>query len=63
MEEKYWRLREDMERAYDKWVGRETCENYLSYLSAKSEYENFCVWVLEQLMDENSDILTNLKNI
>jgi hypothetical protein len=63
MEQKYWELREAMERAYDKWKGKETCENYVSYLTARGEYETFCVKVLEQLMDENSDVLTNLKFI
>ena len=62
MEEKYWELREAMERAHDQWVGRETATNYIAYLSAKGEYETFCVSILEQLMEENSDVLQNLKN-
>ena len=63
MEEMFWGLREKMERSYDKWIGKETTENYISYLTARGEYETFCVKVLEKLMDENSDVLANLKNI
>ena len=61
MEEKYWELRENMERAYDKYMGRETAENYITYLSARGQYEDFCVKILEKLMDENSDVLARLK--
>lgn len=61
MEEKYWELRENMERAYDKYVGKETIENYISYLTTRGEYETFCVKILEKLMDENSDVLAHLK--
>ena len=52
-----------MGRAYDKWVGKETTENYVFYLTARGEYETFCVKILERLMDENSDVLANLKII
>ena len=48
MEEMFCGLREKMERAYDKWVGKETTENYISYLTARGEYETFCVKVLEK---------------
>lgn len=63
MEQKYWELREAMERAYDKRARKQTSENYISYLTARGEYETFCVKVLEQLMDENSDVLANLKGV
>jgi hypothetical protein len=61
MEKEYWELREAMERAYDRWVEQETLANYIVYLSARGKYETFCVRVLEQLMEENSDVLQNLK--
>ena len=61
MEEMFWGLREKMERAYDKWVGEGTIETGVSYLTAREEYETFCVKVLEKLMDENSDVLARLK--
>lgn len=61
MEEKYWELRENMERAYDRCYAHHTAENHIAYLSAKQIYENFCVEVLEKLMEENSDVLKRLK--
>ena len=61
MEEKYWELRENVERAYDKCCAHYTAENHIAYISAKQIYENFCVEVLERLMEENSDILAQLK--
>ena len=61
MEEKYWELREAVERAYDRYYAHNRAENYIAYLSAKQIFENFCVEILEKLMDENSDVLTRLK--
>lgn len=60
-EEKYWELREAVERAYDKCYSHHTANNYIAYLSAKQIFENFCVEILEKLMDENSDVLVRLK--
>lgn len=62
MEKEYWELRKAMEKAYDRWVEEETLANYTAYLSVRGKYETFCVRILEQLMDENSDVLQNLKN-
>lgn len=61
MEEKYWELREAMDRAHDKLCANYTAENYIAYLSAKQIFENFCVEILEKLMEENSDVLAHLK--
>ena len=63
MEEKYWELREKWEKAEDKYFYYPTPTNHIAYLSAKQIFENFCVEILEKLMDENSDVLANLKNI
>ena len=41
MEEKYWELREAVERAYDKCYAHNTAENHIAYLSAKQIFENF----------------------
>ena len=60
-EEKYWELREAVERAYDKCYAYYTAENYIAYISAKQIFENFCVEILEKLMEENSDVLAHLK--
>ena len=61
MEEKYWELREAVERAYDRCYAHNTAENHIAYISAKQIFENFCVEVLEKLMEENSDVLKRLK--
>lgn len=61
MEEKYWELREAVERAYDRCYAHNTAENHIAYLSAKQIFENFCVEVLGKLMEENSDVLKRLK--
>ena len=61
MEEKYWELREAMNRAYNRAWAHRTAENYVAYLSAKQIFENFCVEVLEKLMEENSEVLAHLK--
>ena len=63
MEEKYWELRENMERAYDKYCRFPETFYREEYEYRKSEFQGFCTEILEKLMDENSDILANLKNI
>lgn len=63
MEEKYWEMREAMERAKDIWCGEPTRKNRKLYEEAKAEYIEFCTVMLEHLMDENSDILRRLKMI
>ena len=61
MEEKYWELREAVERAYDRCYAHNTAENHIAYISAKQIFENFCVDTLGKLMEENSDVLKRLK--
>lgn len=61
MEEKYWALREAVDRAYDNFHKECSGESHAAYLAAKQNLEDFCVTVLEMLMDENSDILARLK--
>ena len=61
MEEKYWELREAVDRAYDNFHKKYSGENHIAYLTAKQEFEDFCVTILEKLMDENSDVLAHLK--
>lgn len=63
MEEKYWELRENMERAHDQLCAKYTRSNEIKYMDARIKFQSFCTKILEKLMDENSDILTNLKNI
>ena len=61
-ESKYWELREDEERKWDAWVGNPSNQKlYDEYMSAKEYYYLFCVEILSELMEENSDVLARLK--
>lgn len=61
MEEKYWGLRETMDRAHDKLCANYTQSNKLRYMDARMKFQTFCTEILEKLIDENSDILERLK--
>ena len=61
MEEKYWELRENVDRAWDEYNKNPNRSINLGYDIALREYTYFCVEVLERLMDENSDVLARLK--
>ena len=61
MEQRYWELREKCERAFDKYCGERTDENLRAYRKVFSLYQDFCMDVLEMLMDENSDVLARLE--
>lgn len=63
MEQKYWELREAMERAHDRLCANYTQTNKIKYMDARYEFQNFCTMILEQLMDKNSDVLANLKEV
>lgn len=63
MEEKYWELRENVDRAWDEYNKNPNISTNLGYDIALHEYTDFCVEILEKLMEENSDVLANLKNI
>ena len=61
-EARYWELREECERALDKWLANPQSEDNLQkYLTALTVYQDFCMDVLEMLMDENEDVLKRLK--
>lgn len=62
-EEKYYELREAVDRAYDNCYAHNTAENHVAYIAAKQNYVNFCEEVLEKLMENNSDVLERLKNV
>ena len=62
MEKRYWELREECERAFDRWMGDKRESNLVVYKEALSTYQEFCTDVLECLMDENADVLKRLKN-
>ena len=61
MEEKYWELRENFDRTFDKWFASREDWDYIEYAVAKNQYMNFCMEVLEKIMEKNSDVLARLK--
>ena len=63
MEERYWELREQVERTFDKWIGDKRESNFQAYKEALGIYQDFCMDILERLMDENADVLKNLKEM
>ena len=54
-EKRYWELRETMDRADD--MG--DCE---AYNEALEEFTILCFDILEEIMEEHSDVLKRLKN-
>lgn len=60
-EVRYWELREECERALDRMMGNPTTTNQVHYSEVLTVYQDFCMDVLEMLMNENQDILKNLK--
>jgi len=60
-EVRYWELREECERAHDKMIGNPTTANQVNYVNILSVYQDFCMDILEMLMDENEDVLKRLK--
>ena len=63
MFEKYWELRENVDRTFDKWCATVSNDDYVAYTIAKQQFEGYCVDVLTQLMEENTDVLERLKKI
>lgn len=61
MEEKYWELREAMDRAWDEYMRDPNPIAKIEYDSAYDGFADLCMKILEKLMDENSDILERLK--
>lgn len=62
MEEKYWELRETVERAYDKYFSTRSPWDFAKYEQAKDEFAGFCMDICANLMEENSDVLKRLKD-
>jgi hypothetical protein len=61
MEDKYWNLREEVDRTWDAYCRTPSFSAEIRHTEALREFQEFCVEVLEQLMENNSDILRNLK--
>lgn len=69
MEEKYYQLLNEKNEAERLLAERQTKPFSPDYtdlvyrvVDAKSKFEKYCVEILEALMEQNADILKNLKN-
>lgn len=63
MEERYWELREEVDRTLDRWMADKCDSNFQAHQEAFSIYQDFCMDVLEMLMEKNADVLKNLKEM
>lgn len=54
LEERYWELREAMDRTEDR-------QDHKKYAEVEKEYICFCTCILEEIMEEHSDVLKRLK--
>lgn len=62
MEEKYWELREAVDKAWDEYNRNPNVTTNINYDIAVNEFRDFCEEVLEKLMEENSDMLKHLND-
>ena len=60
-EERYYELREAVDRALDAYCANPCYSNEVKHSYAVDDYTAFCTGILEKLMEENSDILARLK--
>ena len=62
-EERYYELREAVDRAWDEYNREPNITTNINYDVAVNEFRDFCEEVLEKLMENNSDVLERLKNV
>lgn len=62
MEEKYWELREAVDKAWDEYNRNPNVTTNINYDIAVNEFRDFCEEVLEKLMEENSDVFKHLND-
>lgn len=62
-EEKYWELREAVDRAWDAYCANPHLVTNLEHRKALETFQDFCVEMLDKLMEENSNVLKRLKEI
>lgn len=60
-EEKYYELLDSRDRTFDNYFKNRTEYNKIAYNEADKEFGDFCMEILEKLLEENSDILKRLK--
>lgn len=61
IEERYYELREAVDRAWDEYNREPNFITNGEYDRAVNEFRDFCEEVLEKLIEENSDVLARLK--
>lgn len=61
IEQKYNELHLALKEAFELYFNHPTPANKAEWKYAEQEFSNFCVLVLEQLMEENRDVLERLK--
>lgn len=62
MEERYYMLRRTCENTFNKWLADKSEANVEAYKTALSVYQDFCMDMLERLMDKDPDVLTILRD-
>lgn len=60
-EERYYELREAVDRAWDVYCANPCHSNEVKHSYAVDDFNAFCTEILEKLMEENSDVLARLK--
>lgn len=60
-EMKYYELYEEVDRTWDEYCRKPCFEAEVRHREAVEEFQDFCVKILERLMEENVDVLKNLK--
>lgn len=62
-QERYWELRRERNRTAKAFLANPdpNGDEYAEYRKARAEFADLCMEILEQLVEENSDILERLK--
>ena len=60
-EERYYELREAVDRAWDEYNREPNILTNIYYNRAVNEFRDLCEEILEKLMEENPDVLARLK--
>jgi hypothetical protein len=63
MEKKYFELKEKKEKLKQKYLENGNLINEMKFQDACEEFNSFCAYALEKIMEENKDILKRLKSI
>ena len=63
VEKRYWELREELERAHDRYRAHRSSVNYMEEERAYSKFADYCIRVLEKLMEEHFEVLDGLEII